>query len=68
MTIGTKLKSRLQNRDMSVTELAERLGYSRQYVSYLVNDRRKPSTETALRLSVLFGTSIYFWLNEDVLL
>lgn len=48
---------------LTVTELANSLGVSRQTVNELLRERRSLSPEMALRLSRLFGNSPEFWLN-----
>lgn len=48
--------------EMTQTEFAERLGVSRLSVSELLNEKRALSTEMALRLSKLLGTSAESWL------
>jgi len=48
---------------LTVASLAKKLGVSRQSVNELVHERRAVSTEMALRLSKLFGTSAEYWLN-----
>lgn len=48
---------------LSVAALAKRLGVSRQSVNEVVRERRAVSTEMAMRLSRLFGTSAEYWLN-----
>ncbi len=48
---------------LSVATLAKRLGVSRQSVNEVVRERRAVSTETAMRLGRLFGTSAEYWLN-----
>ena len=48
---------------LSVAGLARRLGVSRQSVNELVNERRAVSTDMALRLGRLFGTTPQYWLN-----
>jgi addiction module HigA family antidote len=50
---------------LSVANLAEALGVSRQTVNEIVHERRAISTEMALRLSKLFGNSAEFWLNAQ---
>lgn len=49
--------------DLSVTQLAERLGVSRQSVNELVREKRAVSPDMALRLGRLFNMSPQFWLN-----
>jgi addiction module HigA family antidote len=63
MSPGSKLREKMQEKYMSVEDLANDLGYSRQHVSALLHDKRVISAEAALRLSVIFKTSIYFWLD-----
>ena len=48
---------------LSVAELAKHLGVSRQSVNELVHERRAVSTDMALRLGKLFGTTPQYWLN-----
>lgn len=48
---------------LTLTEVAARLGVSRNSLSELVNGRRGVSVEMALRLSVAFGTTPQLWLN-----
>ncbi|WP_232050847.1 HigA family addiction module antitoxin [Arabiibacter massiliensis] len=47
---------------LTVAGLAKRLGVSRQSVNELVRERRALSTDMALRLARLFGTSAEYWL------
>ncbi len=51
--------------DLTVSELAESLGDSRQSVNELLRERRAVSPEMALRLARLFGNSPKFWLNAQ---
>lgn len=48
---------------LSVAQLAERLGVSRQSVNELVREKRAVSPGMALRLARLFGTTPQYWLN-----
>ncbi len=48
---------------LTVSSLAKRLGVSRQSVNEIIRERRAVSTEMALRLSRLFGTTAEYWLN-----
>lgn len=68
MEVSTKLRLKLQERHMTVSELAKKLGYCRQHTSALVNGKRGVSVKSALKLSATFGTSIHFWLNDNVTL
>lgn len=47
---------------MSVTELANHLGVSRQALSGLINERKSVSMEMAQRLGLAFGNKARFWL------
>ena len=49
--------------NLTVSELARRIGVSRQSVNELVHERRSLSTEMAVRLARLFDDSPQSWLN-----
>ena len=51
---------------ISVTELADAIGVSRQTVNELIRERRSVSPEMALRLSRLFGNTPEFWLKAQM--
>ena len=51
---------------MTQTEIAQRIGVSRKRISEVVNSRKGISTDMALRLSKLFGTSPELWLNGQI--
>lgn len=53
----------LQEKHITQSQLAALLGVERRTVSELVNGHRAVSTEMALRLSHLTGTSPELWLN-----
>lgn len=44
-------------------ELGKRIGVARRRVNEIIVGRRRVTTDTAIRLSILFGTSSVFWLN-----
>jgi len=48
---------------LSVSELANAVGVSRQSINELLRERRAVSPEMALRLARLFGNTPEFWLN-----
>ncbi len=50
---------------LTVSELANNLGVSRQSVNELLRERRAVSPEMALRLGRLFGNSAQFWVNAQ---
>ncbi len=51
---------------MTQTEIARRISVSRKHISEIVNGRKGISTDIALRLSKLFGTSPELWLNGQL--
>lgn len=48
---------------MTQKELAERIGVSYPRVNELIKGKRGMTTDTAVRLARLFGTSGVFWMN-----
>lgn len=50
---------------LTVAQLAEAVGVTRQTVNELLRERRAVSPEMALRLARLFGNSPEFWLNAQ---
>lgn len=57
------LEEFLEPLGISQSELARRIGVSFPRVNEIVHGKRQVTTETALRLAKLFGTSATFWLN-----
>lgn len=55
----------LPDYDLTVAQLAEAVGVSRQSVNELLRERRAVSPDMALRLARLFGNSPEFWLNAQ---
>ncbi len=53
----------LEPLDLSVAEVARRLGVSRKAISNIVNQRKSVTPEMALRLSRAFNTTPDLWLN-----
>jgi len=49
--------------NLTVSELARRIGVSRQSINELVHERRSLSIEMAVRLARLFNDSPQSWLN-----
>lgn len=49
--------------ELSLTEVAKRLGVSRKTVSKIVNERGSVTAEMSLKLSKAFGTTAELWLN-----
>jgi addiction module HigA family antidote len=52
--------------EMSIGEVAERLGVSRQSLSAVLNGRAGVSADMALRLAKALGTSAEMWLSMQV--
>ena len=50
---------------LGASDLAEKLGVSRQTVNEVLRERRAVSPAMALRLSRLFGNTPEFWLNAQ---
>jgi addiction module HigA family antidote len=48
---------------LSQNQLARAIGISPNRITEIVNNRRRISADTALRLSLYFGNSAEFWLN-----
>ncbi|MEL6355204.1 MAG: HigA family addiction module antitoxin [Cyanobacteria bacterium J06627_28] len=55
----------LPDYQLTVSDLAESVGVSRQSINELLLERRAVSPEMALRLARLFGNSPEFWLNAQ---
>jgi antitoxin HigA-1 len=47
-------------------QLAERLGLTRSFIKKIIWGERSITTDTAIRLSRLFGTTIEFWLKLQI--
>ncbi|HEY6291214.1 MAG TPA: HigA family addiction module antitoxin [Terriglobia bacterium] len=48
---------------ISQSRLAKALGFSPNRLTEIINNRRRITADTALRLSLYFGNSAEFWLN-----
>ena len=48
---------------LSQNQLARAIGISPNRIAEIVNNRRRITADTALRLSLYFGNSPEFWLN-----
>jgi addiction module HigA family antidote len=53
----------MNERNLTITELAKGLGMTRANVSAVVNERAGISPELAVKLSAAFGNSATFWTN-----
>ena len=53
----------IKERNLTITELAKRLGMTRANVSAVINERAGIGSELAVKLSAAFGNSATFWTN-----
>src|ERR1017187_2147572 len=64
VTPGEMLKEEfLAEYGLSQNQLAKAIGISPNRIAEIVNNRRRITADTALRLSLYFGNSPEFWLN-----
>jgi antitoxin HigA-1 len=64
MTPGEMLKDEfLAGYHLSQNQLAKAVGISPNRIAEIVNNRRRITADTALRLSLYFGNSPEFWMN-----
>ncbi len=62
---GETLADLLEERNMSQTELAQRMGRPVNKINEIVNGKRAITPETALQLERVLGTSSAYWLNHE---
>jgi addiction module HigA family antidote len=53
----------INERNLTITEVAEGIGIARANLSAIVNERAGISPELAIKLSEAFGNSAQFWIN-----
>ena len=64
VTPGEMLKEEfLAEYGLSQNQLAKAIGISPNRIAEIVNNRRRITADTALRLSIYFGNSPEFWMN-----
>jgi addiction module HigA family antidote len=64
VTPGEMLKEEfLAEYSLSQNQLAKAIGISPNRIAEIVNNRRRITADTALRLGLYFGNSAEFWLN-----
>ena len=64
VTPGAMLKEEfLAEYGLSQSRLAKAIGISPNRIAEIVNNRRRITADTALRLALYFGNSPEFWLN-----
>jgi HTH-type transcriptional regulator / antitoxin HigA len=64
---GETLADLLEERDMTQTELAQRLGVSPKHINQVINGAASISAELALGLEKVFSVSAGFWLSRESL-
>ncbi len=64
VTPGELLKEEfLAEYGLSQNQLAKAIGISPNRITEIINDRRRITPDTAVRLALYFGNSAEFWLN-----
>src|SRR5208282_2488042 len=64
VTPGEMLKEEfLAAYGLSQNQLAKAIGISPNRITAIINNRRRITADTALRLSLYFGNSAEFWMN-----
>jgi addiction module HigA family antidote len=64
VTPGEMLKEEfLAQYSLSQSQLAKAIGISPNRIAEIVNNRRRITADTALRLSIYFGNSPEYWMN-----
>jgi len=64
VTPGEMLKEEfLAEYGLSQNQLAKAIGISPNRITEIINDRRRITADTAVRLALYFGNSAEFWLN-----
>jgi addiction module HigA family antidote len=67
VTPGEMLKEEfLTEYNLSQSQLARAIGISPNRIAEIINNRRRITADTALRLSLYFGNSAEFWMNLQV--
>lgn len=59
---GERLKELLEKHGVSQEELAERIGYSKEHISYIVNGKRNLTADAAEAIANIFKTVSVEWL------
>lgn len=62
---GETVADLLEEREMTQTELARRLGVSLKHTNQIINGAASISPELALRFEKVFGAAADFWLNRE---
>jgi HTH-type transcriptional regulator / antitoxin HigA len=62
---GDTISDLLKERDWTQVQLAKRLGYTPKHVSLLIQGKVSITEKVALRLELVLGSSVGFWLNRE---
>jgi addiction module HigA family antidote len=60
---GEILRGELEGLNISATAFAKSLGVPTNRITEILNEKRRITSDTALRMSRFFGTSAEFWMN-----
>ena len=60
---GLHLRDEMDAMDLSINALARALDVPTNRISLILNGKRSITADTALRLSLYFGTTAEFWMN-----
>jgi len=63
---GDTIADILEERDWTQVELAERIGLSKKQTNLLLKGKAPITSETALKLESVLGSTAKFWLNREV--
>lgn len=63
MSIGNEIRKKRKVLNLTQTELAEKIGICRNYISDLENDRYTPSVKTLAKISKVLELDINFLVN-----
>jgi len=62
--IGEKIKKKREKKGWSQKELAEKAGYSENYINLIENGKRIPHLKTILDIANVFGVTLRTLLRE----
>jgi HTH-type transcriptional regulator / antitoxin HigA len=62
---GETLLELLEERSMSQTELAERMGRPKKTISEIINAKAAITPDTALQIENVFGVPAHFWMRRE---
>ena len=60
---GEILADEIKEIGITAANLAEKLNVSKNRIYQIINEQRSITADTAIRLSIFFGTTAEFWLN-----